>query len=269
MRAPLQSQRVLPPAYTQGKYRGSDSMLGIKKITIGIRPAHKLFRIAGDWGAAVDAVLSLRGSKPLLDPEYFTNVGRNDERMAYRVHNEGAGHSLTLTTEDVIFTKHRYGQDGSVNVDKFMTEFEAVWSAVNETLKIKTIRRVGIVAEHRVRDVDDPSRLLASALVRYPAPQHSARFTCVFENRIPKNGDEAPDPKKSAFTNLIYQFYDSEADSEVPESRAYNLNLDVQHFYAPHLTGGIVQSVHIVRRDFEAKWREFEAHLDKLGLIRR
>jgi hypothetical protein len=236
----------------------------IKKLTIGVKCADKMFRVNSEWGAVVDAVLALRAEAPLSDPEYFKTVGTSDDRDAVQLDNRDKGTMLRVTVEEIIFSHTQY--DAEVDVAGFHDAFNAIWPAIDRILKVRNVRRIGIVAEHRIVDVDQPSRRLVEALTKFGVPQFAGRFHCSFERRVPTIEALAPDLLKSDFKNVIHHFYDAEMDASVPAKRAINANLDVQRYYGPALASEVIPACKKARKEFEYEWAKFGELLVAHGL---
>lgn len=240
-------------------------MLQIKKLTIGVQPSDKMFRVQSSWGEVVDAINSSRARKP-LSPDYFSGVSVSPRKDQFALKNEELGNLFALSAESVVFQKSTYGKSVGVNVDKFMDEFIFIWALVQKRLSITGIRRVGIVAEHRVSGLQDPSGFLAERLVRFKTGPRSAKFNLSFEVRSGVGGRPFAEGD-AAFLNKIHTMYDSSLDSEAPEDGAVNFNLDVQRYYAPLIERGEVDEFKILRRTFEGAWREYQSELKDLGLV--
>jgi hypothetical protein len=240
-------------------------VLVIKKLTVGVAPVVNMFRVASLSGQIADEVVASLKDKPIRNPEFFTELGApNTANIQLR--SKERGNSLLINSGNIVFTQERF--KSSVNIDKFMEEFSQLWKIVDGILEVQQIRRIGIVAEHRVFDVDDPSKLLLTALTKYPQSEYSAKFYCSFEKRIPLARAASPlNVKADEFTNVVHQFYDSELDGDVPEERAFNVNLDVQRYYSDQTGDGVIAEATSLKREFETQWREFQAQIKTLGLI--
>jgi len=51
-------------------------MIKIRKLSIGIQPSSKMFRVTSMAGTLIDNILDMRGGKIIHD-EYFSEVSRN------------------------------------------------------------------------------------------------------------------------------------------------------------------------------------------------
>jgi hypothetical protein len=243
-----------------------DSVLVIKKLTVGVVPVAQMFRVASLSGQVADEIIVGLKDKPIRDPEYFTEL--NAPSVAnIQLRNKERGNYLLLNSGNVVFTQEKY--KAHVDADKFVEEFAQLWHIIDEILEVQQIRRIGMVAEHRVFNVDDPSKVLQTALTKYPTPDNVGKFYCTFEKRIPlARGASQLNVKVDAFTNVLHQFYDAEMDPDVPESNAYNVNLDVQRYYTDETGDKVLDEVRSLKSDFEKHWREFQAQIKALGLAK-
>lgn len=147
----------------------------IKKFTVGIKPSQKMFRVSSIHGLLVDSVLSIRGNRP-IDDVYYTEVSRNVEQGVIQLRNEDLGNTLRVDLENIVFIKDHYLSEKQFDVGDALKEFRLIWKQVNEVLHVRDIRRIGIVAEHRIAvDKNNPSALLLNALTSIPASAHPAK----------------------------------------------------------------------------------------------
>jgi hypothetical protein len=241
----------------------------IKKLTIGVRPATKLFRLATDWGRIADALIASLPNKPLRDAKFFTGIGS----LPYppggvQLRGDDGANVLTMTPEDIVFTRDSYRNDtASLSIDNVKEEFFSLWHIINSILKIQFVRRVGLVAEHRLFGIPNPSTFLLEKLTRYPPSDVPARFQMIFERRIPLPDGTTPDVLQSDFVNVIYSIYDASVDTERPADDAINFNLDVQRYYNPNLNGEAVPGeLRRLKEMFDLRRHDFYRELQKLGV---
>ncbi len=221
-----------------------------------------MFRVHTEWGAVVDAILSLRAEKPLSDPEYFKLVSSSNN--AAQLENREKGNSLLVSTDEISFTHSRY--DSELDLDVFFSHFEAVYSTVNQLLKVKNVRRIGIVAEHRIEEIEQPSRHLVARITKLPIPGFAAKFVLQYEKRTPTIEGLAPDVRSADFKNVICSFYDAEMDTSIPDEGAINANVDVQKYYAPPLASDVISAVRRCRKEFDRERATFVEMLRTLQL---
>ena len=155
----------------------------IMKFTVGIRPSQKMFRVSSLHGSLVDSVLSLRGSNP-IDDEYYTEISRGAEQAFIQLRNEDRGNTLRIDLDNFTFVKDFYASEKQFDIDDALKEFRLIWKQVNEVLHVRDIRRIGIVAEHRIPvEKNNPSAVLLKALTSVPVSAHPAKFILRFEER--------------------------------------------------------------------------------------
>lgn len=99
----------------------------VKKFTIGIAPFAKMFR-PGPGGAATDAVLRLR-SRGLAD-NFFSEVGTNVERTAYKLSGLDRLNTMQITEDAITFAKDYYEATVSFDFRKVLEEFRLVWAGL-------------------------------------------------------------------------------------------------------------------------------------------
>ena len=233
----------------------------IRKFTFGVLPFAKMFRVHGLGGAATDAVLKVRGQG--LSDSYFDEIGVNAERTAYRLTGEDQINSLHITEESITFTKDLHEADGVFNFRKSLEDFKVIWQALQSSLAVSDIRRLGMVAEYRYSvPHKHPSMWLREKLLTLPSTQVTDKFTLRFEERRFAADGIAPDPKKADFINYIYQYYDSALDMSHPLPGYVDVNVDVQRYFAPMLTSNVIEECSKLHRHFEtAETRVHESML--------
>lgn len=243
-------------------------MARINKFVIGIRPASRMFRIPSVIGLIIDSILSERGGKTLAD-DYFLEVASNHEKMNYRLRNDDLGNTLIINMDNIVFTKDYYGNEKQFNFKKVHSEFLHIWQIVNENLKIKDIRRIGIVAEHQFEEEETKSnKILVETLTPFENIKHPAKFRLKFENRHPTAEGLAPDLEKSDFINVIYDIYDSEEDADHPAKGSINANIDVQRYFSPLLKSNIPEQILKLHNMFQNERTKFETFLKNRGLLK-
>jgi hypothetical protein len=244
----------------------------IKKLVVGIRPQTKLFRVWTGWGDVADAIISSLPAKPFRDATYFTGIAHAAEPPGgVQLRGGDDSRRLSITSEDILFSKDCYSvENSSLGFETFSEEFLSLWSTIDSTLDVEFVRRIGLVAEHRITDVKDPSGFLLRKLSTFPPPPIAARYVCQFEKRVALPDGAAPNVATSDFFNVIYSFYDSAADTEKPHDDALNFNIDVQRYYAPPLGGdGVGGALRKLKEMFDLHRREFYEEMNKLGITQR
>jgi len=241
-------------------------MQKIQKLTIGIRPATKIFRLPSLVGLIIDSILDERGSHT-LEKEYFTNVHTNYEQSFFVMRNAELGNYLNMGENNISLTKDVYETDKIFNLKKFIQEFSVIWDIVNGYLKLHDIRRIGMVAEHRfLIEKTNPNKVLIEAITSFESPKFPAKFLFRYEERRPTIESIAPDIKKDDFINIIYDYYDSERDADHPAPGALNCNLDVQRYYSPLVSSNVLDETKKLEKIFLNEKKVFDAFLIERGI---
>ena len=236
----------------------------IRKFTIGILPFAKMFRVHGLGGAATDAVLKIRGKG--LPDDYFDEIAVNAERTAYRLTGGDQVNSLHITEESITFTKDYHEADGNFSFKKTIEELRLIWPAIQSVLSVSEIRRIGMVAEYRFAvPHKHPSVWLREKLLVQPSAMVTDKFSLRFEEREFARDGIAPDPKKADFINFIYHYYDSAIDASHPAPDCADVNVDVQRYFAPMLTGNVIDECTKLHRSFELAESRVHESMKKMG----
>jgi hypothetical protein len=236
----------------------------VRKFTLGVLPFAKTFRIHGLGGAAVDAVLRLRGKT--LPESYFADVGVNADRTAYRVSSEDHHNSLQLTEENLTLTKDYYEGQQSFDFRKVLEEFRLIWTAVDSVLKITDIRRIGMVAEHRYSvENDKPGLWMRTNLSTVPTSLATDKFMLRYEEREFASDGGVPDLKKADFINYIYTIYDSSSDVNHPRRGFVDADVDVQRYFAPLFSGNVGDEVLKLHKHLDPAVRRIDDFLKSRG----
>lgn len=233
----------------------------VKKFTIGIQPFAKMFRISGQGGAAVDAVLKLRNKE--LPENYFSEVKINSEKTSFQIQGLDGHNILTITDDNIVFVKDYYESSESFKFSKVLDEFKLIYSAAHSVLQFSEIRRVGLVAEHRYAvPQGKPSEWLRSKLLKVASPQLTANFLIRFEERSPASDGLIPDPKKADFINRIYSYNDSALDVDHPTPGKADTSIDVQRYFAPMLNSSVTDELSkLFKTSFEPAQRQLNTQM--------
>jgi hypothetical protein len=237
-------------------------MTPVKKLTLGLQPANKTFRVDSMWGDVLDALLDSIGNE--LPDTYYTQIGETRGQGIVTLINEKEGNFLQIDRQNVAFTKDKY--DGHVNLDETFSEFKKIWGVIQNIVKFKDIRRIGLVAEYRFETAKNNNLELINLLTKLPNPNSPAHFSLHYENRIPTNTENIFDIKTSGFTNIIYDFYDSAIDSSHPVDGKINTTFDYQKYFTPTLNKQINKEMDTHFYSFKKELMVFETQLVTLGL---
>ena len=240
-------------------------MLKIMKFSVGLQPPAQAFRVANMWGDITDAVIAGLSEKPIRDPLYFSEISSPAGGGVQLRGRDSGSNLLSIGSANIVFTQERY--TSHVNLDRLFEEFAQLWKIIDGIVRFQQIRRIGMVAEHRISDVEDPSKFLVEKLTKYPVGDYLSKFSCVFERRSASQSGMRPNLANDGFLNVIHNIYDSELDVDVPSDHAINTNLDVQRYYDKPCTGkAVIEETRTLRREFESSWGEFKARLLQLGV---
>lgn len=238
-------------------------MTPVKKLTLGLQPANKAFRVDSMWGDVLDALLESIGNE--LPNTYYTQIGETRDHGVITLLNAKDGNYLQIDRQNVAFTKDKY--DSHVNLDETFSEFKKVWGVIQNVVKFKDIRRVGLVAEHRLEAGKNNNLELINQLTKMPTPNSPAHFSLHYENRIPANTEKIFDIKTSGFTNIIYDFYDSSVDTSHPADGMINANFDYQKYFTPTLLSKqFIKEIDLHFYSFKKELAVFEKQLTELGI---
>lgn len=238
----------------------------VKKFSIGIQPFAKMFRVIGRGGEAVDAVLRQRGKA--LPESYFTEVGVGPDRKSFHLTTKDLSSTLHIAEDNIALVKDYYESAQHYDFKKVLDEFRVIWTAVQSVLKVEDIRRIGIVAEHRYvpsTPQTDPSIWLRDKLLKIDSNLITDKFRLRFEEREFAADGKSPDLKKSDFINFIYDYYDSDLDDSHPVKGRFNVNVDVQRYFAPLNNGNIHDELLKLHRHFEKSQKRLHEQVTAFG----
>lgn len=241
-------------------------MLKISKFSIGVRTSSKMFRVTTLAGSLIDNILDLRGSKKISN-EYFSEVSKNLEQGQLKLNSNLNGNSLLIDLDNIILTKDFYEESKKLDLKAAIEEFDELWTCINNTLKIKDVRRIGLVAEHRL-EVDEGASTM-QLLEKYTSQNstsQASKFMLKYENHSLAKDGKIPDPEKSSFVNIIREYYDSELDANHPAKGHINTNIDVQQYYSPLLSSNIHTEILKLKKTFNDEWELLETELKSKGL---
>jgi len=119
----------------------------LNKIVIGTLFNKKAFKLSSLGGIVIDEILSLRETNKKLSNEFLTKfTSSNDANNLYVKFIDDKGiNTLTIQSDQFIFSKAASSDEATVNFDKVIEEFEILWKAANKILSFPDTRRVGVV----------------------------------------------------------------------------------------------------------------------------
>lgn len=239
-------------------------MAVVRKLTIGVQPLFKMFRMNGQAGAVADALLRTRSKNS--GAEHFSEIGFNEERTACRVSTEGQTTVIHVSEENIAFVKDYYDGNTSYDFRKVSHEFKAIWTLLSSVLDIRDIRRLGMVAEFRMEvPGNHPSVWLRENLTTSKSPLYTDKFQLSFSEREFATDGGIPDVKKSDFLNYNYKFYDGALDTDHPSRDHVDADLDVQRYFTPVLNGNVGDELIKLNRHFEVAQKKLSEFLKVLG----
>jgi hypothetical protein len=241
----------------------------LNKIVIGTLFNKKAFKLSSLGGIVIDEILSLRETNKKLSNEFLTKfTSSNDANNLYVKFIDDKGiNTLTIQSDQFIFSKAASSDEATVNFDKVIEEFEILWKAANKILSFPDTRRVGVVGEFHINATNDTSasNQLISSILKWSPPEHSGSFLLEFEDRELHSDGSIPDKKTSDYWNSIYTFYPSERDRDIPQKGKINANLDLQKYYNPAKSDPI-RELQSIKKKFATKKSDFKDKVKELGL---
>ncbi|CAB3798816.1 hypothetical protein [Pararobbsia alpina] len=238
-------------------------MIAVKKLSLGFRPENKAFRTDSLRGTLIDALLDARGST--IPDTFYAGILDPSPPSVISMANQEEGNVLYIDRDNVVFTKDTYKNNGHVDLDKTFGEFRKVWNVIQKVLNLRNIRRIGMLAELRFEAAKNNNLELLSLLSKIPARENTAHFVLQYEHRSPPSN--APlDILKGAFTNTIYQFYDSAVDAASPAEGKINANIDFQRYYSPTLNDRVFEEAQKHLFQFKKELTKFDSEITALGI---
>ncbi|MBC8735620.1 hypothetical protein F6X40_01910 [Paraburkholderia sp. UCT31] len=237
----------------------------VKKLTLGFRPGNRAFRVESMRGLLIDTLMDARGSA--LPETFYTLIADPSPAGVVSLMDQEQGNILYVDRDNVVITRDVYKkQNGNIDLEAAFGDFKRVWGVIQGVLKLDNIRRIGIVAEHRYKASGDGSSDLISKITRLPVHDYPANFTLQFESRT-HSGKGKLDAAKGAFTNCIYQIYDSAIDATAPAEGFINSNFDYQTYYSPLInTKNVTEEMERHFFAFKRELVKFNSEMDGLGL---
>jgi hypothetical protein len=170
-------------------------------------------------------------------------------------------------TYDQFLLKRRVSEDQeSVSLNSVIEEFEVIWKKINSIIEFPDIRRIGLVAEHRIdNNGKNCTPALVDSLTKFKKMAHGAHFRLSFdEKKIPRD-DKLTDFETIDYINVIKTIYDSSLDQSFPEKNKYNLNIDVQRYFNP-ACGNPIKELNELKKTFNIERTAFIQFLNERGL---
>jgi hypothetical protein len=243
----------------------------LNKIVIGTRFNKKTFRLSSLGGLIIDEILGLRESNKKLSNDFLTKFTSSNDASNLHVKfiDDKGINTLTIQSDQFVFSKVAPNEDATVNLDKVIEEFEILWKAANKILNFPDIRRIGIVGEYNIKATNETSasNQLISTMLKWKAPEHSGHFSLEFEDRELHADGSVPDKETADYWNSIYTFYPSEEDRENSQTGKINANCDIQKYYNPAKSDPI-RELQAIKKKFIAKKTDFKSKVKEMGLTK-
>lgn len=235
------------------------------KLSIGIRPSRAMFRFSTLSGTLIDELLT-SAERSKTYKKLFQHVEQDGGKSHFRL--LGDGYSFFVGVNDVQYSVDNYESKKILDVDIEIERFISLFNVVNSALKIRDIRRIGMVCEYRLpSNTDLPSRELIEKFTKFSPTGFPAKFNLQFEQRYPITSTTGvPDFRTDDFWNVIESFYDGEADAEHSAAKQINMMLDVQRYYKPLLEEKVDGAIRAVAEKYKKQFVNFKEKSITLGL---
>ncbi len=210
----------------------------ISKISIGIQPAVRMFRVSHLSGLIIDDLMNW-GKNNSANDSYFSEVTINVSESGFIMRNEIKSHFLNVRNDNIIFTHEYSGKSCTYVKEVFESDFGSIWSMLDKRLETSNIRRLGIVAEWDHESTSkNISKFLMKKLTTLETGHFPAKFSLQYEGRRPTKAKVAPDIKKDDLVNTIFNIGEGTRKISDRDEPVIHLSIDTQRYYAPPLNSG-------------------------------
>ena len=236
------------------------------KMSIGIRPARAMFRFSTLGGALIDEILAYT-EKSKHSRKIFKHVEQDGDKSHFRLVGDSC--SLFVGTHDVQYSVDHYEAKSTLEINTEVDRFISLFLAINSSLKMRDIRRIGMVCEYRTPSKTAlPSKDLLEELTKLEPIGYPAKFQLQFEHRHPiTNATGVPDFRTDDFWNIIESYYDGEIDAYHSATRQINLMLDVQRYYNPLLEDKFDSAIRSLAEKYNKQFGIFAEKAKSLGVV--
>lgn len=236
------------------------------KLSIGIRPSRAMFRLSTVGGSLIDELLSTTESSKTFK-KIFKHVEQDGVKHHFRL--VGDDHNFFVGINDIQYSIDNYDSKNIIDIDKEVERFISLFAVVNNSLKIKDIRRMGMVCEYRLSsNTEQPSKELIEKLTKFKTEGYPAKFSLQFEQRTPiTNTNGLPDFRNQDFWNVIENIYDGEVDADHSAQKMINLMLDVQRYYHPFLNEKAENAIKALAEKYKKQYQIFIEKNKLLGIV--
>jgi hypothetical protein len=235
------------------------------KMSIGIRPERPMFRFLTIGGALIDEILTY--TEKSKNSKLFKEVEQGGDKSHFRL--KGDNCSLFVSTHDVQYSVDHYDSETAMVFEAEVGQFISLFSTLNSSLKMRGIRRIGMVCEYRFPSKTElPSKELLEGLTKFKPAGYPAKFQLQFEQRHPiSNAIGVPDFRTDDFWNIIESFYDAEADLDHSAEKQINLMLDVQRYYSPLREDKLDTEIRALVDKYKKQFFIFSEKAKSLGVV--
>lgn len=200
-----------------------------------------------------------------LSRDYFEDVVTHDD--GFILQDKKKERMLSVSKSDVVFTLDGF-QSGHFDLRDLQKQFSIFWQVINASLKVRDVRRIGIVCEYRFR-FDDHKAMSIDAVPK--AFQlfnvgYVDKLNLRYETRLPAKAGGKVNLASDEFDNVIVEVYDSSIDADNPELDALNVNIDVQHYFAPTTNSSMTEEALKLVRKYEQESEKILQHLKARGI---
>lgn len=236
------------------------------KMSIGIRPSRAMFRFSTLGGSLIDEILTYT-EKSKNSKKLFKHVEQDGDKSHFRLVGDSC--SLFVGIHDVQYSVDHYESKSAIEINAEVDRFISLFSTANSSLKMRDIRRIGMVCEYQVPSKTAlPSRDLLEEFTKFEPIGYPAKFQLQFEHRHPiASPTGAPDFRTDDFWNIIESYYDAEMDAEHSTTRKINLMLDVQRYYNPLLEDKVDSAIRSLADKYNKQFSTFSEKAKSLGVV--
>ena len=240
----------------------------VTKISIGVQPVRKMFRLGTLHGVLVDDLISIKAPDS-QSGYYFEQVITNASEEGFSLRDEDETHMLVVKIDNIVYTQDYIKSDLKYYKKEFLSNFESVWSKVHGSLAVSNIRRLGIIAEAEMESENSNiSKYLIENLTKIKIGAFPAKFSLKYEERQPTKEKVTPDIKKDDLTNTIVQIREVKSRKSETESTVIALSVDSQRYYAPTLETGskVLKEVRSLFESFDKRSSHLLTALGNMGV---
>jgi len=238
----------------------------MNRFIVGVLFNKRMFRLQSLKGLIIDEILEKKLSSDSSGQFYFTHVTTPDVEGTFILINGDSTNYLAIHPDQVVFRKAAISEKASVNYSDALDEFDELWGAANKIIKFPAIRRIGLVAEHRIdkKGAFRAGGALVECTTRLRNIDKCSKFRLEIESRSATEKTTFSNIETDDFYNTIYNFYTSDID-ETPQKDSINANIDCQRYYNPARID-LKKELRLFKEKFREEKDSFKKTLIELGL---